>query len=158
METERELQVSSLSRILKTGLKNIAADVEVDQSKISQIGDASVVFGELFFGSWLLAAMCTLMEPCLWSGCIWCVRGKRGAQRRRARTVTPEEESGVQWARFAGRTVACYDTLTFIKRIIMANCFKKDIYQNYFKVSNKTRISNFYRLFFHLSTGHFSHM
>lgn len=72
-ERERELQASSLSRMLKTGLKNIAADVEVDQSKINQIGDASVVFGELFFGSWLLAAMCTLMEPCLWSGCIWCV-------------------------------------------------------------------------------------
>lgn len=48
-DRERELQASSLSRMLKTGLKNIAADVEVDQSKISQIGDASVVFGELFF-------------------------------------------------------------------------------------------------------------
>ncbi|KAK2874185.1 hypothetical protein Q8A67_021338 [Cirrhinus molitorella] len=32
--------------MLKTGLKNIAAEVEVDQSKINQIGDASVVFGE----------------------------------------------------------------------------------------------------------------
>lgn len=70
-ERERELQASSLSRMLKTGLKIIAADVIVDQSKINQIGDASVVFGELFFGSWLLAAMCTLMEPCLRSGCIW---------------------------------------------------------------------------------------
>lgn len=73
IERERELQASSLSRMLKTGMKNIAADVIVDQSKINQIGDASVVFGELYFGSWLLAAMCTLMEPCLRSGCIWCV-------------------------------------------------------------------------------------
>lgn len=47
-------------------------------------------------------------------------RGKRGEERRKARTVTPEEESGVQWARFVWRTVACYDTLAFIKRLILA--------------------------------------
>lgn len=101
---ETELQASSLlSRMLKTGLENIAADVEVGRSKINQIGDASVVFGELFFGSWLLAAMCTFTEPCLRSGCVWCVgerEVRREERRRRARTVTTEEESGVRWARF----------------------------------------------------------
>lgn len=63
----------SLAYAEKKPKRNIAKD-ETDESEINQIGFVKiafvVIFGELrgYFGSWPLAAMCSPMEPCLWSG------------------------------------------------------------------------------------------